>query len=140
MFKFIEYMKMAHFYEGLPEVELRCLFDAPGVLSDRKYLSLLRAKEFVDFEVLEQRFNIVNFLLEEPEWSMNLLFTLRGTLNYEITEIRQAIRPVKKYSGYVRNISSIKTKLSKGRPEPEIFEWTNSCEIDYFKFFTVGEI
>lgn len=140
MFNFIEFMKMRHFYIGLNLLELRCLIDAPGVLKDEKYLSLLKAKEFlVPLKVLEQRLNTLNSLNLEPTWSMNLLFTHLGNCNYEIVEFRQAIRPFKKFSGYVRNIASIGSNLSKNKPEPEIFEWVLSYELDYFKYFTVGE-
>jgi hypothetical protein len=55
-------------------------------------------------------------------------------------EVRKSIRKVKKYSGYVRNSSSVGSKkFSKTSNHiPETFEWSSYEELDYYEFLTVG--
>jgi len=62
-------------------------------------------------------------------------------MKFSIEEIRKSIRPADKYSGYVRNSSSVGSKSSNKlvRPEPETPEWIDTKEIDFLEFLTVGE-
>jgi len=140
-FNFIEVMKMDFFFRGMSLEETRCLFDAPGVLSDDLFVELLIAKQSeIPMEILVQRLTILQSLQNTTPWSKNLLFTLLGNLRCEIEERRQAIRPATKFSGYVRNSSSVGTKNSKSpNIVPEIVEWTKPVKIDYLRFLTVGE-
>jgi hypothetical protein len=134
---------MKAFYQKDLDINLqRFLFDAPGVLEDNLFISLLKARELgVNQKVLSQRLNLLQRMLGLQEWSLNLYYTYNGVVAYEIMEVRSTIRKVKKYSGYVRNSSSVGSKRNSGtnKPEPEIFEWTALTEeIDYFQFLTVG--
>jgi len=143
-FNFIEFLKMKLFFEGLPEIsEYACLMDAPGVLSDRLFIDAIIASGIIDDkELLMNRLNILQRSLGRRPWSKNLYYQLRGVVNYNLKEIRQAIRPATKFSGYVRNASSVGTKSSKRSyiPEPGTFEWTEHERIDYLQFLTVGEL
>jgi len=135
-------MKMKHFFQGLSERELAMLIDAPGVLKDDLFVKLIKVKQIgVPQKLLLQRLNIIQRLQGVKPWEENLYFTLRGNLNYRVSEVRQAIRKADKYSGYVRNSSSVGTKSPRkgSSPEPETAEWTFSEEIDFFHFLTVGE-
>lgn len=141
-FNFVEYLKMEYFFSSLSLTETRCLFDAPNVLSDDLYVELLLAKQQVeDKKLLLQRLNILRIWLGKNEWDLNLLYTLKGNFRCEILECRSAIRTATKFSGYVRNSSSVGSK-SQGKifiPEPEIVEWTKPVKIDFLRFLTVGE-
>lgn len=140
---FIVFLKMKHFYEGLPTSWQRLLYDAPGVLRDDQFLALLQAKNSgVPMDVLEARLQRLQRLLGQPTWGMNLLKTYNGVLSYEISETLKPIRKGKKYSGYVRNSSAVGSKRGFGgtKPEPETFEWTTEYTIDYYLFFTVGQL
>jgi hypothetical protein len=79
--------------------------------------------------------------MDRKTWSENLLYTKLGSTGYHIQELRQAIRKADKYSGYVRNSSSVGSKSTNKifRPEPETFEWNKSVKIDFLEFLTVGE-
>lgn len=141
-FNFIEYLKLKNLVHGLEINELRCLFDAPGVLSDDLYCDALRAWQTdVPKKILWQRLNWIQKLLDLKPWSFNLYNTLNGTITYRISEMRSPIRKATKYSGYVRNSSQVGSKKASAIyiPEPERFEWTPSVEIDFYLFLTVGE-
>jgi len=140
--KFIQYLQMKHLNGECNLTEYRCLLDAPGVLRDNLYIDALRAwMTDVPRRILWQRLATLQRLLQLPEWSLNLYYTYNGSVNYEIVEARQPIRKVKKFSGYVRNSSSVgsKRRSSSSRPDPESFEWNTNVEIDYYLFLTVGE-
>lgn len=122
--------------------EYRLLLDAPGVLSDNLFFDALRAwNTEIPRKILWQRLEILQKLLNLPVWNINLYYTLKGTVKYEIYEMRSPIRKVEKYSGYVRNSSAVGSKRNSIRfiPEPERFEWNTNVEIDYFLFLSVGE-
>lgn len=123
-------------------VDKRMLFDAPGVFRDNLFIDALRAwMTDVPRSILWQRLQQLQRLLGRPQWSPNFYYTYDNCIAYEFQEIRQSIRKVKKYSGYVRNSSSVGTKRASGspKPEPESFEWSTNEEIDYYHFLTVGE-
>lgn len=127
----------------LNETEYKLLLDSPGVLEDNLFFDALRAwNTEVPDRILWKRLEILQGLLGTDIWNPNLYFTLNGTVRYEIYEMRSSIRKAQKYSGYVRNSSAVGSKRSsqKNVPEPEIFEWNNDVEIDYFLFLSVGEL
>lgn len=139
---FIRYLQMKHLVEGLNLVELRCLFDAPGILGDNLYLDALRAwRTEIPRKTLWLRLTWLQNLVEVTPFSENLFYTHKGNIRYQLSELRTPIRKVDKYSGYVRNSSQVGSKRSSKIfiPEPEIFEWTQAVEIDYYLFLTVGE-
>lgn len=119
------------------------MYDAPGVLRDDQFLALLQAKiSGVPMDVLESRLQSLQRLLGQPTWEMNLLRTFDGVLSYEISEILKPIRKGKKYTGYVRNSSSVGSKRGFGgtKPEPETFEWNTESTIDFLAYFSVGQL
>lgn len=141
-FNFIQYLKLKVLLGEANLLETRLCYDAPGVLQDNLYCDALRAwRTDVPKHILWQRLQALQRLEGLPEWHSNLLNTWNGVIRYEIEEIRCSIRKVKKYSGYVRNSSSVGSKRGSQtyRPEPESFEWTTNVEKDYYQFLTVGE-
>lgn len=140
--KFLQYLQMKRLLDLCSDFELRCLYDVPGVLEDNLYLDALRAwKTDVPKDILWQRLQVIQRFLQRPEWSPNLFYTYDGTICYEMMETLRPIRKVKKYSGYVRNSSSVGSKRNSrlSLHEPESFEWNSNVEIDYYSFLTVGE-
>lgn len=84
----------------LNEVEYRLTIDAPGVLTDNLFFDALRAwNTEVPKKILWQRLQTLQNLLNLSIWNPNLYYTLKGTLSYEISELRSPIRKVEKYSG-----------------------------------------
>lgn len=141
-FKFIELMKMKLLFTELPIIEYRCLIDAPGVLNDELFVSAIIARSLVnDLNLLIQRLNFLQSLLERRVWNKDLFFTWNGNLRFRIREMRMNIRPARKFSGYVRNISAIGSKRSRiSSFEPETWEYSSSEQIDFLTFLTVGEL
>lgn len=140
--KFFQYLQMKRLLDLCSDFELRCLYDVPGVLEDNLYIDALRAwTTDVPKDILWQRLQLMQRFLLRPEWSPNLFYTYEGTICYEMMEIQRSIRKVKKFSGYVRNSSSVGSKKSSriSLPIPESFEWNSNEEIDYYHFLTVGE-
>jgi len=136
----IEHWKFLWFLGELKPLELRCLIDFPSVLRDDLFVALLRAKlTDVSSEDLVKRLNFLQSLEERKLWKLDSLNARNGDLKYELFEIRRTIRKVKKFSGYIKSPSKMR---SKGRnltiPDPETFEWSQTDELDYFEFLTVG--
>lgn len=141
-FTFIEYLQLKVLTGNASRVETRCCYDAPGVLEDDLFIDALRAwKTDVPRKILWQRLSTLQRLDSRTVWSENLYYTYDNVFIYELEEIRRSIRKVKKYSGYVRNSSSVGSKRSSKshRPQPEIIEWNTNVKIDYYSFLTVGE-
>lgn len=139
---FIRYLKLKVLFGYGTEEDKRCLFDLNEVVFDNLYMAALRVanNKLVKFDLIIERLNTLNRFFDQPEYELNDLWTLEGTLSFEREEKRVSIRKAKKYSGYVRNISSLGTKKSRGsRPEPEMSEWNNKLSFDFILFLTVGE-
>lgn len=142
MHTFLEYIKMETILGNTDQTLKRMLYDAPGVLSDNLFIDALRAQYCgVQSNILLQRLAKARKWLSLPPWSLNLLYTYRNCVAYEVVELRKTIRKVKKYSGYVRNPSSVGTKKRKvpSSYTPETFEWNSYEEIDWYEFLTVGK-
>jgi hypothetical protein len=142
MHTFVEYLKMKAILGNPSMLEMRMLYDAPGVLSDNLFIDALRAQQSgVQLNILLQRLAKAQQWLQRRPWSLNLLYTYTNVVAYEIVELRKTIRKVKKYSGYVRNPSAVGTK--KGRKpsstNPETVEWNSYVDIDWYEFLTVGK-
>lgn len=138
--KFLLFLKMRHLLGSSSEVEVKVLLDGPGVMKDDLFIDALRAKiSGVPIDLLLERLNWLQRLEGKQEWSFNLLKTWENCINYEIMEIRKPVRKAKKFSGWVRNSSAVGSKRpGKSKSEPEIFEWSNFDNLDYFEFLTVG--
>jgi tRNA U34 5-carboxymethylaminomethyl modifying enzyme MnmG/GidA len=108
---------------------------------DNLYLSLIRAKMTdVPGNILLRRLAKLQELLRQQPWSLNLYYTYKNCVTYELKEVRRSIRKGEKYSGYVRNSSSVGSKKNSRTqsPIPETFEWDSYEELDYFEFLSVG--
>lgn len=141
LFTLLEYLKLKVLVEEIPVDQLRMIYDAPGILKDNLFLSAIMArKSEVPIDILLGRLSWVRNLYGLSPWNLNLFYTLQGIVNFQYEEIRSSIRKVKRYSGYVRNSSSVGSKrMNKVTSQiPEIFEWENSEEIDWTDFLTVG--
>lgn len=141
---FIQYMKMKAIYQGLPEDELQLLLDIPGVLEDDLFVSVLRTRNNgKSLKDLDEKLELLFKLgLIDDQISSNLFYTIEGTIAYQIFVDEQAIRKFKKFSGYVRNSSSVGSKKgNKIFQHPEVFVWTKVVEYDYYTFLnSVGEL
>jgi len=138
----IQYLQLKVLLGRANLLETRLCYDAPGVLKDNLFIEALRAwKTDVPKNILWQRLQQLQRIEGRTEWSENLYYTYDNVLVYEVEEIRRSIRKVKKYSGYVRNSSAVGSKSSSNlyRPEPEMFEWNNNYEKDFYHFLTVGK-
>lgn len=139
---FIRYMQLKRLFNQCNETEWRALVDAPGVLKDDLYIDALRAwMTDVPKSILWHRLAILQRFMQKEEWSINLYYTLKNVIAYELIEARTPIRKAKKYSGYTRNSSQVGSKRKNEifREDPESFEWNTNVEIDYYHFLTVGE-
>jgi len=120
------------------------LYDFPGVLEDEVFVAILRSKQNgISLETLEAKLQILFRLgLTKSEINRNLYYTLEGTVAYQIFFTTQAIGKIKKFSGYVRNSSSVGSKKgSKTHQDPEAFTWLIVVEYDYLAFFnSVGDL
>lgn len=136
----LNHWKTQHFLGELPDLEFRCLIDFSGTLRDELFIALLRAKiSEIPMEILWKRLNFLKTMLGQKPWEKESYFSREGDLKYELFEMRKPLRKVKKYSGYIKSPSSKKSSRGKLQtPEPEIFEWSQYSEIDYYEFLTVG--
>lgn len=151
--RFLECKQLELFLQGLPEHEASSVFDAPGVMSSRIFIDLLRAKSSLrsiqnqkDFVLqsttLLQRLQGLQSMLGRTCWNENLLYTYLGNLKYEIALVRVPIRKVRKFSGWVRNASAVGSKRSSKLEllDTEIFESLLFEECDYYQFFISKEL
>jgi len=141
-FTFIEYLQLKVLLGKASLTEVKCCYDAPGVLTDELFISALRAwKTDLPESLLWKRLQLLQRLEGRSEWSLNLFYTYDNVIKYDIELSRRSIRKVKKYSGYVRNSSAVGSKRGTRIhiPEPEIGEWNTNVEKDYYLFLTVGE-
>jgi len=131
---------LQHFLGDLDLLEFRCLIDFSGTLRDELFIALLRAKiSEVPMGILLKRFNFIKTMLGQEPWEKGAFLSREGDLKYELFELRKPLRKVKKYSGYIKSPSAKKSTRGKlSIPEPEIFEWSQYGEIDYYEFLTVG--
>lgn len=144
--KLLRCLQMELFLEGkLETVVFRMLLDAPGVLEDDLFMTLLRVKnEGVDQNVLLQRLQFLQQLIGKPKWTKNLMYTYRGALKYELLEIRTPIRKVKKFSGWVRNSSAVGSKRPSAKPLILNVETSQDLisedQFDFYEFLSVGRL
>jgi len=142
---FLRYMKLRMLFEGLNVGEYQMLVDSPGFFGDSIFFSALRAlrNNEISPEILGERYNILYQLgYSKEQLNLNLLYTLKGVVNYKTSLEDFSVPKAKKFSGYVRNSSAVgsKRKSKTMQVEPEISDWTNAMNIDYYHFFSVGEL
>lgn len=139
---YIKYLKLKVLFGSPSKEDQRCLFDLNEIFKDEIFLATLSVIRNFNIKkeiVFERMATLRRFFGEVPE-TPNDLWTLEGAIAFEREERRVSIRKAKKYSGYVRNISSLGTKKQQGsRPEPEISEWNNKLSFDFIRYLSVGE-
>lgn len=141
---FLLYKKLEWVFGVLSDADKQMLIDSPGFFKDDMFLDALRAlsNNVTDLERLEDDFALLNLLgYNDTNFSPNLLYTLRGVVQYRTVLDTVSVRQAKKFSGYVRNSSSVGSKrMNKGsKPEPERSEWTIPSVFNFYHFFSVGE-
>lgn len=142
---FLTYMKLECLFGKITESDLQMLIDSPGIMADVVFLDALRAlrNNLTDAKTLGEDMSFLFQMgLIPTNYTPNLLYTLRGVVKSEITQETFSVRAAKKFSGYVRNSSSVgsKRKGNLSIPEPETGSWANPDVIDFFYFFSVGEL
>jgi hypothetical protein len=138
----VKYLQIKALLGFCSVIELQALVDYPRILGDRLFIEALRAwKTDVPESILWQRLQLLQRLTGRSEWSKNLFYTLSKVVNYELELKTEAIRRVKKYSGYVKNSSSVGSKRPRTvfLEETESIQWVLSEDINYYEFLTVGE-
>lgn len=141
-FKLIQFLKVKALFGEPNLIELRCLYDAPGTLTDKLFVDALRAKTIkVSLETMSERLAYITNILEIPRLDQKLFWQWEKECSYNILEIAQPIRKPKKYSGYVKSPSSVGGKNRKlVQPDPGLFEWSSIETIDFYHALTVGEL
>lgn len=141
---FLLYKKLEWVFGVISDADKQMLVDSPGFFKDDMFLDALRALNncVTDLDKLESDFALLNLLgYNDSNFSPNLLYTLRGVVQHRTVLDTVSVRQAKKFSGYVRNSSSVgsKRKNKGSKPEPEISEWTNPSVFNFYHFFSVGE-
>jgi hypothetical protein len=138
---FLQYLKMKYLFGSLNDIEMRCLFDAPGVLKDDLFVSARRAQlSGTDNKTLGNRLCSISLMLNKPRIDL-YLYKQWGFCEYQLLEFSKPIRKPKKYSGYVRSPSSVGSKRRINSDlDPGIFEWSPVVQIDYYHALTVGDL
>lgn len=128
-------------WDELSKEEFLLFLSMPETLKDEKVSGFLRARLSVPKRVLRQRLIILENYFNMKE-SSHLSYLGYHRLKYEIQREIVKLPRVPKFSGYVRNISSIGSKSrGSGYPEPESYLSTfkEDSMIDWFEILTVGE-
>jgi hypothetical protein len=136
---------MDTFFRGVDPKLFQGYVDAPGFLTDRLVLSLLKAlasRQF-SFELVEQREKLLQKLqplqsmLGIPPWSWNLLYTYDKVFEYDLQLIRVPIRKVKKFSGYIKSPSAAgsKRKTPGQEIDPESQDFIEFVKFNFDQYF-----
>jgi hypothetical protein len=139
-FTLIHMLKLIVLWGNPTLKEVQLAYDAPGVLNDELFIAALRAKMKITPSVLSARLTKITQLLGRKSFSMNMFKTWKF-VSYQVEEQDIPTRKTKGYSGYVRSPSAVGTKRIGPRilPEPEIFEWSEVVEYNYYEALTVGD-
>jgi len=134
-------MKLWILYGSPAKDDLRYILDLPEILDDEILQATLSVTKLnKPSREIEERLNILLRLFNREELTSNLFFTMRGRVSFEREEIVVPTRKAQKYSGYVKNISSLGPKRSRQVPkDPEIAKWDNKLSFNFVRFLTVGE-
>jgi len=132
------------------ELNLRlqaCILDHPSTLSDEIFRAIAVAKVTKDVnpEVLMDNLDKILSLIGKPNiYRKRLIRQWLGTIGIQIKEISQPIVPSKRYTGYVRNSSSVGSKRQNKisfEPIPEKFASEMFEMFDLIlESITVGEV
>lgn len=136
------YLWLKLVWDQLSRKEFNLFLSLPSTLQNDKIVGFLRSKLEVKTEVLRKRLVQVETLIGVKTSSRERYI---GSKRLQIEIQMETIRLVKvpKFSGYVKNISSL-GKSSRGqgsKPEPTgDFLFISEENLDWFEILTVGEI
>lgn len=145
--RFLECKKLDHFLNGLDLSEFSAILAIPGVLNDRIWTDLLRAKDSLlsagiaenrAIQILLERARPLRSALGWTDWSFHLLNTYLGNLKYELVQTEERIRKVKKYSGYIKTPSAAGSKRFSFGVEDLDLETSDKgywYERDFYSYF-----
>lgn len=138
--KVIEYLWYKLVWDELSKDEFFLFISCPEVLKNDKIVGFLRAKLEVPKVTLRQRLLSIELKLRLPVTSRDRYLGLRR-LKIDIQRSRTRLPRTPKFSGYVRNISSL-GKSSRGAvlPEPvSEFVFSDEISLDWYELLTVGD-
>jgi hypothetical protein len=135
-----EYLWLKIVWDQLTTKEFELFLSLPGILENTKIVGFLRAK-LINPKKLRERLNLFETLMGDRPSSRERYKGLKR-LRIEIRKETIQLRKVTKYSGYVRNISSIgRGHRGSGKPEPTgNFLFADENQIDWFEILTVGDL
>lgn len=128
-------------WDELSKVEFLLFISMPETLSNMKMLGFLRCRLILNKKVLRQRVNKMEQILGEKVTSRSSYQGLKR-LKIEIQMEEIKLPKVTKFSGYVKNISSIGRNSGGPRyiPEPISEEFVEEREsFDWYELLSVGE-
>jgi len=140
---FLRLLKTKELWDLNTPLETQALLDEPGTLRDVLFTDSLIAKRRFGTElgILWPRIEYLQILGNVSFFSPRGLNNVKGQ-TFRITEYDNPIRPPKKYSGYVRNPSSVGSKRRLPRQILDIEEAFEEYadETSFLEFLTVGRI
>lgn len=144
----LKFLRLKYFWGELNSREIELLFSHPKVLDDVQFNVLLavQATTELDKSTIIRRLDIaLNFLSLKSSFRKELVQQWAGVVTFVADLETRSIRPHKRYSGWVRNSSSVGSKrLSNiSIPEPLSEEFTDQMFDEYeflYEFITVGSI
>jgi len=109
--------------------------------SDDMKFAFLKANTLISKKILRERLIVIQSILGEDPDSRSK-YTGYKRLRIEIQRIKRGLPKPKKFSGYVRNISSLGTKSRKTRRIETIanMEFIMKDEFNWFLALTVGNL
>jgi len=142
--KFLLLMKMKFLENDLCPILTQCLLDEPSSLRDELFVSsaIAARKNNVPLDKLWPRIEFIADLLNKPQFKKIILKQWENRFPYRVREYDVPTRKPKKFSGYVRNSSSVgsKRRLPRMEPDPETLQWDSGEKLDVLTFLTVGEL
>lgn len=143
----LSFMKLLFIWGKLTNRLQQVILDHPGTLQDPIFRALAVAKvqTGIPLEELVDRLTRLKLLLGGQNLYQNgLIPQWSGAIVIEISEETFPIRPFKRFSGYVRNSSSVGSKRGNKftfEPIPEKFSTERFEEYEFiYEAITVGEV
>lgn len=138
--KVLNHLWLKLVWDELSQIEFLLFINCPEILSNNKIVGFLRTRLKFDKKILRKRLIQMEKLIgEKPSTRERYNGTKRISIDIQMEEI--SLRPTKKFSGYVRNISSIgRSKGGAVLPEPIFEDYVEDIEpIDWYDILSVGE-
>lgn len=138
----VRYLWLKLVWDELSKLEFELFLSMPEVLSNNKILGFLRSRLKLDKRILRQRLLYFENLLEGKS-SSRLSYQGIRRMKIDIQKEQIKLPRTTKFSGYVRNVSSIgRSKGGAVLPEPVSVEYIEDYEEshDWYDLLSVGEI